>query len=24
VRYHLLRDNVEKGEIALIHVPTHD
>jgi hypothetical protein len=24
VMYHLLRDNVEKGKIALIHVPTHD
>jgi hypothetical protein len=24
VRYHFLRDNVEKGMIALIHVPTHD
>jgi hypothetical protein len=24
VRYHFLRDNVEKGTIALIHVPTHD
>jgi hypothetical protein len=24
VRYHLLRENVEKGKIALIHVPTHD
>jgi hypothetical protein len=24
VRYHFLRDNVEKGKIALIHVPTHD
>jgi hypothetical protein len=24
VRYHFLRDNVEKGNIALIHVPTHD
>jgi hypothetical protein len=23
VRYHFLRDNVEKGKIALIHVPTH-
>jgi hypothetical protein len=23
-RYHFLRDNVEKGKIALIHVPTHD
>jgi hypothetical protein len=22
VRYHFLRDNVEKGKIALIHVPT--
>jgi hypothetical protein len=22
--YHFLRDNVEKGKIALIHVPTHD
>jgi hypothetical protein len=22
VRYHLLRDNVEKGNIDLIHVPT--
>jgi hypothetical protein len=24
VRYHFLRDDVEKGKIALIHVPTHD
>jgi hypothetical protein len=24
VRYHCLRDNLEKGKIALIHVPTHD
>jgi hypothetical protein len=24
VRNHFLRDNVEKGKIALIHVPTHD
>jgi hypothetical protein len=24
VRYHSLRDNIEKGKIALIHVPTHD
>jgi hypothetical protein len=24
VRYHFLRDNVDKGKIALIHVPTHD
>jgi hypothetical protein len=24
VRYHFLRDNVEKWKIALIHVPTHD
>jgi hypothetical protein len=24
VRYHFLRDNVEKGKIALIHVPPHD
>jgi hypothetical protein len=24
VRYHFLRDNVETGKIALIHVPTHD
>jgi hypothetical protein len=24
VRYHFLRDSVEKGKIALIHVPTHD
>jgi hypothetical protein len=24
VRYHFLRDNVEKRKIALIHVPTHD
>jgi hypothetical protein len=24
VRYHFLRDNVEKGKIALIYVPTHD
>jgi hypothetical protein len=23
VRYHFLRDNVEKGKIALIYVPTH-
>jgi hypothetical protein len=23
-RYHFLRDNVEKGKIALSHVPTHD
>jgi hypothetical protein len=23
VRYHFLRDNVEKGKIALIHVPTY-
>jgi hypothetical protein len=23
VRYHFLRDNVEKGKITLIHVPTH-
>jgi hypothetical protein len=23
VRYHFLRDNVEKGKIALIHVATH-
>jgi hypothetical protein len=23
-RCHFLRDNVEKGKIALIHVPTHD
>jgi hypothetical protein len=22
VRYHFLRDNVEKGRITLIHVPT--
>jgi hypothetical protein len=24
VRYHFLRENVEKAKIALIHVPTHD
>jgi hypothetical protein len=24
VRYNFLRDNVEKGRITLIHVPTHD
>jgi hypothetical protein len=24
VRCHFLRDNVEKGKIALIHVHTHD
>jgi hypothetical protein len=24
VRYHFLRDNIEKGKIVLIHVPTHD
>jgi hypothetical protein len=24
VRYHFLRDNVEKGKITLIHVPKHD
>jgi hypothetical protein len=24
VRYYFLRDNVEKGKITLIHVPTHD
>jgi hypothetical protein len=24
VRYHFLRDKVEKGKIALIHVPTLD
>jgi hypothetical protein len=24
VRYHFLRDNVEKGKITLTHVPTHD
>jgi hypothetical protein len=24
VKYHFLRDNVEKGKIAMIHVPTHD
>jgi hypothetical protein len=24
VRYHFLRYNVDKGKIALIHVPTHD
>jgi hypothetical protein len=24
VRYHFLRDNVEKDKITLIHVPTHD
>jgi hypothetical protein len=24
VRYHFLRDNIEKGKIALIHVPTHN
>jgi hypothetical protein len=23
VRYHFLIDNVEKGKITLIHVPTH-
>jgi hypothetical protein len=23
-RYHFLRDNIEKGKIALINVPTHD
>jgi hypothetical protein len=24
MRYHFQRDNIEKGKIALIHVPTHD
>jgi hypothetical protein len=24
VRYHFLRDNIEKGKITLIQVPTHD
>jgi hypothetical protein len=24
VRYHFLRDNIEKGKISLIHVLTHD
>jgi hypothetical protein len=24
VRYHFQRDNVEKGNITMIHVPTHD
>jgi hypothetical protein len=24
VRYHFLRDNIEKGKITLNHVPTHD
>jgi hypothetical protein len=24
VNYHFLRDNIEKGKIALIHVPTHN
>jgi hypothetical protein len=24
VTYHFLRGNIEKGKIALIHVPTHD
>jgi hypothetical protein len=24
VRYHFLRDNIQKGKITLIHVPTHD
>jgi hypothetical protein len=24
VRYRFLRDNVDKGKIGLIHVPTHD
>jgi hypothetical protein len=24
VRYHFPKDNIEKGKIALIHVPTHD
>jgi hypothetical protein len=24
VRYYFLRDNIEKGKIALIHLPTHD
>jgi hypothetical protein len=24
VRYHFQRDNVEKGKITLIHVPTYD
>jgi hypothetical protein len=24
VRYHFLRDNIEKGKLCLIHVPTQD
>jgi hypothetical protein len=24
VRYHFLRDNIEKEKITLTHVPTHD
>jgi hypothetical protein len=24
VRYHFLKDNIEKGKIAFIHVSTHD
>jgi hypothetical protein len=24
VMYNFLRDNIEKGKIAMIHVPTHD
>jgi hypothetical protein len=24
VKYHFLRDNVQKGNISLIHEPTHD
>jgi hypothetical protein len=24
VRYHFLRDNIDKGKITLIHVPTHE
>jgi hypothetical protein len=24
VRYHFLRDNIAKGKITLIYVPTHD
>jgi hypothetical protein len=24
VRYHFLRNNIDKGKITLIHVPTHD
>jgi hypothetical protein len=24
VRYHFLRDNVEKGKFSVIYVPTHD